>query len=119
MTLLVVEEEENIVEEIREILGKLDHSIRIVGVTQDVDSVASWLKKNTIPDLILVNEGVAADLHSPYNRKAKAVVTFSTDSEAYNFEAFRFNTFRPLQNQTPGRTGIPKNHYSLPQVPYR
>lgn len=102
MTLLVVEEEENVIAEIKEILGKLDNSIRIVGVTQDMVSVAGWLKKNTIPDFILVKEEAVADLQEMYGRKAKAVVTFSTESEAYNFEAFRFNTLRPLLSKLPG-----------------
>jgi DNA-binding LytR/AlgR family response regulator len=109
MTLLVVEEEENIVEEIREILGRLDHSIRIVGVTHDMTSVATWLKKNTIPDLILVKEEVVADIKDLCGRPAKAIVTFSTDSEAYNFEAFRFNMLKPILNRLPG---MPENSFA-------
>jgi two-component system response regulator LytT len=39
---------------------------------------------------------VVADMQELYNRPAKAVVTFSTNTEAYNFEAFRFNTLKPI-----------------------
>jgi hypothetical protein len=102
MTLLVVEEEETVVAEIREILGRFDDSIRIVGVTQDIVSVAGWLKKNTIPDLILVNEEVVPDLQHFHPGEAKAVVTFSTDSEAYNFQAFRFRTLHRILSKLPG-----------------
>jgi two-component system response regulator LytT len=109
MTLLVVEEEENIVAEIREILGKLDNSIRIVGVTNDMVSVATWLRRNIIPDLILVKEEVVADMQELYSRPAKAVVTFSTASEAYNFEAFRFNTLKPILSKLPGSDNLSEN----------
>jgi two-component system response regulator LytT len=102
MTLLVVEEAEDVVHEIRNILDRIDSSIRIVGVTHDMLSVATWLKKNAIPDLILVNAGVVSDLQIINHKEAKAMVTFSTDSDAYNFEAFRFATFRQLMNKLPG-----------------
>jgi two-component system, LytTR family, response regulator LytT len=96
MNLLVVEEEKTVVEEIRDILDKLDKSIQIIGVTENMSSVPAWLKKNSVPDLILVNEEVVADMQELCNRPAKAVVTFSTNTEAYNFEAFRFNTLKPI-----------------------
>jgi two-component system response regulator LytT len=102
MTLLVVEEEQTIVEEIRDILGKIDDSIRIVGVTHDIPSIVTWVTKNTIPDLILVNKEAMPDNDGADKQSAKAVVTFSTDSEAYNFEALRFNMIRPILNKLPG-----------------
>ena len=104
MNLLVVEEEKNVVEEIREILDKLDKSIQIIGVTDTISSVPDWLKKNAIPDLILVNEEVVADMQELYQRPAKAVVTFSTNTDAYNFEAFRFNTLKPILKTFSGET---------------
>jgi DNA-binding LytR/AlgR family response regulator len=108
MTLLVVEEEQTIVEEIRDILGKIDTSIRIVGVAHDMTSVVSWVKKNKIPDLILVNELSIPEVQSIDRKQAKAVVTFSTHSEAYNFEAFRFNTLRPILSKLPGTDELPE-----------
>lgn len=116
MTLLVVEQAENIVDEIRNILDRLDSSIRIVGVTQDMLSVADWLKQNAIPDLILVNAGVVSDLQIIDHKEAKAVVTFSTDSEAYNFEAFRFATFRQLVSRLPGSGDLFETHTVRPSV---
>lgn len=108
MTLLVVEEEQNIVEEIRDILGKIDNSIRIVGVTHDISSVVNWVKKNTMPDLILVNEEVMPHMYDLDRQQAKAIVTFSTHSVAYNFEAFRFNMLRPILSKLPGSDGLPE-----------
>ena len=104
MNLLVVEEEKNVVEEIRGILDKLDKSIRIIGVTENISSVPDWLKKNAVPDLILVNEEVVADIQELCQRPAKAVVTFSTNTDAYNFEAFRFNTLKPILKSFSGET---------------
>jgi two-component system, LytTR family, response regulator LytT len=112
MTLLVVEEEKNIVEEIRDILGKIDNSIRIVGVTHDIPSVLTWVKKNAMPDLILVNEGVMPDMFDITRQQAKAVVTFSTHSVAYNFEAFRFNMLRPILSKLPGTAELPEQWHS-------
>lgn len=106
MTLLVVEEEETIVAEIRGILGRLDDSIRIVGVTNDIVSVAGWLKQNTIPDLILVNEEVVPGLQDLHQGEAKAVVTFSTQSDAYNFQAFRFRTIHQILSKLPGSRNL-------------
>lgn len=102
MTLLVVEEEQNIVDEIRGILDRIDDSIQIVGVAQDIISVPAWLRNNSIPDLILVNEDMAAELKEFNGKQAKAVVTFSTDSEHYQFEAIRFNTLRQILSRMPG-----------------
>lgn len=104
MNLLVVEEEKTVVEEIRDILDKLDKSIQIIGVTDTISSVPDWLKKNAVPDLILVNEEVVADMQELCQRPAKAVVTFSTNTDAYNFEAFRFNTLKPILKNFSGET---------------
>lgn len=108
MTLLVVEEAQTVVEEIRDILSKIDNSIRIVGVAQDMPSVVSWVKKNKIPDLILVNEESVPEVQEIDRRHAKAVVTFSTHSDAYQFEAFRFNTLRPILSKIPGTEELPE-----------
>src|SRR5688572_18274780 len=108
MTLLVVEEEQTVVKEIRDILSKIDTSIRIVGVAQDMPSVVSWVKKNKIPDLILVNEESVPEVQEMDRKQAKAVVTFSTHSDAYHFEAFRFNTLRPILNKLQGTDELPE-----------
>lgn len=111
MTLLVVEEEKDIIREIRGILDTIDRSIRVVGVTNDIVSVPAWIKKNNIPDLILVSEEVVADLNL-YHRRAKAVVTFSTDADAYQYQAFRFNTLRQILDKLPGTGNLP-----IPSLP--
>lgn len=96
MNLLVVEEEKNIIDEIRNILGRIDDSINIVGVTHDVVSVSSWLKEHDAPDLILINEDAAGAIRDLYQKDAKAVITFSADDESYHFEAFRLTTMREI-----------------------
>lgn len=110
MNLLVIEEEQTVVEEIREILDKLDKSIRIIGVTENMSSVPAWLKHNAVPDLILVNEVVVADIQELIQRPAKAVVTFSTNTDAYNFEAFRFNTLRPILRNYSGEDDFKESY---------
>ena len=109
MNLLVVEEEKNIVEEIRGILERLDRSINIVGVASDMFSISSWLRKNEPPDLILINEGVAGRINGLFPKEAKAVVTFSSQSVSYCFEAFRLATLRRILNNLPGIMELPEN----------
>lgn len=108
MTLLVVEEEKDIVQEIREILDTIDRSIRVIGVAENIVSVPAWIKKNNVPDLILINEEVVADLNL-FHRRAKAIVTFSTDEDAYQYQAFRFNTLKQILDRLPGTGNVPAN----------
>lgn len=108
MNLLVVEEEKNIVEEIRGILGRIDDSINIVGVTRDVPSVSGWLKEHDAPDLILINEDAAVQIKGLYQKDAKAVITFSADDESYQFEAFRLTTMKEILTNISGDVHLPE-----------
>lgn len=101
MNVLVIEFEKVMAQKIRELLFEIDDSIRIVGVTENIESAAEWLTRNKIPDLILANENVMAGIASSNRRDIKAVVTISTHSEAYNFEAFRYKTIRDILTKLP------------------
>jgi two-component system, LytTR family, response regulator LytT len=102
MNVLVIEYEKLMVQKIRELLFEIDESIRIVGVTDDMFAAAEWLTRNRIPDLILANEGMMANVAKKNKRDIKAIVTISTNTEEYNFEAFRYKTIRDLLNNMPG-----------------
>lgn len=102
MNVLVIEYEKQRVQKIKDLLYEIDDSIQVVGVTDDMFAAAEWLTRNRIPDLILANEGMIANVDHRKKREVKAVVTFSTTSGAYNFQAFRYKTIRHILSKIPG-----------------
>ncbi len=101
MNVLVIEYEKVTAQKIKELLYKIDDSIHVVGITNDIFTAAEWLTKNKIPDLILANESAMADMDNQSSRKIKTMVTFSTITEEYNFAAFRYKTMRQILNTIP------------------
>src|SRR5688500_16955285 len=101
MNVLVIEYEKITAQKIKDLLYQIDESIHVVGITDDMFTAAEWLTKNKIPDLILANERVMAGVEKESSRKIKAMVTFSTISEEYNFAAFRYKTIRRILNNMP------------------
>ena len=101
MNVLVIEYEKGMVQKIKDLLHQIDDSIHVVGVTDDMFTAAEWLTKNKIPDLILANESVMAGVETKSNRKIRAMVTFSTITEEYNFAAFRYKTIRQILKNIP------------------
>lgn len=102
MNVLVIEYEKGMVQKIKDLLQAIDESIQVVGVTHDMFTAAEWLTRNKIPDLILANEGVIDSVGKKSDKTIKAVVTFSTNTEAYQFQAFRYKTIKHLFNDIPG-----------------
>ncbi len=102
MNVLVIEDEKTKVQKIRDLLNQIDDSINVVGVTDDMFMAAEWLIKNKTPDLILANEKVMADVEKESKRDIRAMVTFSTITEEYNFAAFRYKTIRHILNNIHG-----------------
>lgn len=101
MNVLVIEYEKGMVQKIKDLLEAIDESIQVVGVTHNMFAAAEWLTRNKIPDLILANEGAMREAGKKQEDKIKAVVTFSTNNEAYQFQAFRYNTIRHLFQEMP------------------
>lgn len=101
MNVLVIEYEKLKVEKIKDLLYQIDDSIHVVGVTNDMITAAEWLTKNKIPDIILANQSVIAGIEKENGRTIKAMVTFFTLSEEFNFAAFRYKTMRQILNSLP------------------
>lgn len=104
MNVLVVDEEILMIEKIKDLLYEIDDSIKVIGLTGDMLAAADWISKNPIPDLILAKEGIVSGHEKQWKREVKAVVTFSTNTGAYNFDAFRYKTFHTILNN---QAGIP------------
>lgn len=102
MNVLVIEYERGTVQKIKDLLYEIDDSIEVVGVTGDIGAAAEWLTRNKIPDLILTNEAMMAEVDNRIARGIKAVVTFSTTTGNYNLAAFRYKTIRKLFGGIPG-----------------
>ncbi|WP_276502149.1 LytR/AlgR family response regulator transcription factor [Terrimonas pollutisoli] len=98
MNVLVIEYEKTKAQKIKDLLSQIDDSIQVIGITDNMQTAAAWLAKNKEPDIILANEEVVPFMHSKRSRHVKAVVTFSTISEEYNFAAYRYKTMRRLLN---------------------
>lgn len=101
MNVLVIEYEKLKAEKIKDLLYQIDDSIHVVGITNDMVAAAEWLTKNKVPDIILANQSVMAGIEKGNDRKIKAMVTFSTISEEFNFAAFRYKTMRQILNKIP------------------
>jgi two-component system response regulator LytT len=101
MNVLVIEYEKGKAEKIKDLLYRIDDSIHVVGVTNDMITAAEWLTKNKIPDIILANQSVMAGVEKENGRTIKAMVTFSTITEEFNFAAFRYKTMRQILNNLP------------------
>ncbi|MBL7743716.1 MAG: DNA-binding response regulator [Chitinophagaceae bacterium] len=99
MNVLVIEHEQPKVEKIKDLLFQIDDSIRIVGVTNDMLSAAEWLSRNKVPDIILANKHILENADLKNKRDIKALVTFSTNTEEYKFQAFRYKTIRHILNE--------------------
>jgi two-component system, LytTR family, response regulator LytT len=96
MNVLMIEQEKEIAQKIKELLSGIDESIHVVAVKDDMYAAAEWLDSNQVPDIILANTDVMAELEKKVNRDIKATVTFSTTTEAFNFHAFRYKTIRTI-----------------------
>jgi DNA-binding LytR/AlgR family response regulator len=101
MNVLMIEYEQVLAEKIKDLLYEIDESIQIVGVTQDMFAAEEWLTQNKIPDLILVNKSVMDAVENRRKKEIKTFVTFSTITEVYHFEAFRYKTIRSILNGLP------------------
>jgi len=102
MNVLVIEQEKIIAQKIKELLYGIDESIRVVGITDNMFTAVEWLNRNTIPDIILANNGIMMEAEKKSGREIKATVTFSTGTEEYNLRAFRYKTIRHFLNDMNG-----------------
>jgi DNA-binding LytR/AlgR family response regulator len=117
MNVLVIEHEQLRVQKIKDILFRIDDSIRVVGITNDMFAAAEWLDTNQVPDIILANKGMMAEVEKKVNRDIKATVTFYTTTEEYKFHAFRYNTIRHILNDIKGTAErVPGNGHDYREV---
>ncbi|MDP4263133.1 MAG: LytTR family DNA-binding domain-containing protein [Bacteroidota bacterium] len=124
MNVFVIEHEKGKVQKIRDLLLEIDDSIQVIGVAHDMSGAAEWVTRNkAMPDIVLANKSVLADIEIKGRRNIKAWVTFSTTTEEYYFQAFRYKTLRQVLNGMAGtedRLGNPEQYsaeVSKPLIP--
>lgn len=101
MNVLLIEDEQATVKKIREILSRIDNTIRIIGTADTIDSSLQWLDDNPAPDLILVNKDLLVERtrENKAGKWIKAEVTFVSPSFEYSFDALRINQLKSLTQQ--------------------
>lgn len=96
MKVLVIENEKGLAQKVSEMLGDIDDTIQVVGVTGDIDSTVKWLTTHRIPDLILADPNLFAARHAAITPSVRTVVKFSTNSQEFQFAAYRYKTIREI-----------------------
>ena len=105
MQILIVEDEDLAVKKITKTLHEVNASAEIVGVTDSIDSTASWLQNNVTPDLILMDielsDGQSFEIFSRI--QVKSPVIFTTSYDEYALKAFKVNSIdyllKPIQKE--------------------
>lgn len=103
MNILIVEDEELAVRKLQKTLSEVDHSAKVVGVAESIESAVEWLHTNETPDLILMDIELAdGQSFEIFQRvEVKSPVVFTTSYDEYALKAFKVNSvdylLKPIQ----------------------
>lgn len=94
MNILIVENEKPAAERIIRMLGKIDRTIMISGVSETVEGTINWFQSNALPDLILMDiqldDGLCFEIFETIN--IEVPVIFTTAYDEYTLKAFKVNS---------------------------
>jgi DNA-binding LytR/AlgR family response regulator len=94
MKILIVEDETAALDNLVEILSKIDATIQIAGTTESIRQTIKWLESNQNPDLILMDihlsDGSAFTIFDKMT--IETPVIFTTAYDEYAIEAFKVNS---------------------------
>lgn len=94
MKILIVEDETAALDNLLEILSKIDATIQIAGTTESIRQTIKWLESNQNPDLILMDihlsDGSAFTIFDKMT--IETPVIFTTAYDEYAIEAFKVNS---------------------------
>lgn len=94
MRVLIVEDETAAFENLVDMLAEIDPAVEIAGNTESIRQTISWLQKNPLPDLILMDihlsDGSAFTIFD--NIKLETPVIFTTAYDEYAIKAFKVNS---------------------------
>ncbi|MCE5224638.1 MAG: LytTR family DNA-binding domain-containing protein [Porphyromonadaceae bacterium] len=94
MKILIVEDETVAYENLVDILAVIAPDFEVAGNTESICQTVEWLKKNPLPDLILMDIHLSDGLaFSVFERiKVETPVIFTTAYDEYAIEAFKVNS---------------------------
>ena len=94
MRVLIVEDESAACFNLTEILKEIEPEIEFAGFTESISQTIRWLKKNILPDLIIMDihlsDGSAFSIFEKI--KIEIPVIFTTAYDEYAIEAFKVNS---------------------------
>lgn len=94
MNILIVENEKPAAERIIRMLGKIDRTVTITGISETVEGTVNWLQANPRPDLILMDiqldDGLCFEIFDIIN--IEIPVIFTTAFDEYTLKAFKVNS---------------------------
>jgi len=91
---LIVEDEHPAAQHLIKTLGKTGYQIKVLQVTNSLESTLDWLHRNPLPDLIFLDiqlsDGLSFELFS--HKRIGCPVIFTTAYEEYAIRAFKVNS---------------------------
>lgn len=94
MRILIVEDETAAYENLVDIIAEIDPLIQIAGNTESISQTIQWLKKNVLPDLILMDihlsDGSAFSIFKSIT--IETPIIFTTAYDDYAIDAFKVNS---------------------------
>ena len=94
MNVLITENENPAVEGLIRLLKKIDTDIKVIGITESVESTINWFQSNPNPDLIFMDiqldDGLCFELFE--TMKIDIPVIFTTAYDEYMLSAFKVNS---------------------------
>ncbi|MFY0601362.1 MAG: response regulator transcription factor [Cyclobacteriaceae bacterium] len=91
--IVIIEDERLSAERLQRLVGEFSDELRIVSVLDSVDSARSWLRDQSVPDLVLLDiqlsDGSGFDLLT--SGDIKCPVIFTTAYDQYAIKAFKFD----------------------------
>lgn len=94
MQILIVEDELLLAKGLQKMLLMIEPSVQICGITQSVEETVQWLKKNSAPDLVLMDIELADGQSFDIFKKVKldTPVIFTTAYDEFAIKAFKVNS---------------------------
>jgi DNA-binding LytR/AlgR family response regulator len=94
MNVLIIEDEPLAVKRLQQLLGQIDNTLQVSGVTDSVQSSVAWLRLQPKPDLILMDielsDGQSFGIFDQVS--VTSPVIFTTSYDEYAIRAFKVNS---------------------------
>ena len=94
MKVFIIEDEKLGVQRLTKQLEEIDSKIEVAGVTDSIKASVTWLRENTMPDLIFMDielaDGQSFEIFKQI--EIKCPVIFTTSYDEYTLQAFKVNS---------------------------